>query len=147
MPKVELPEITITHEDLDVLTRVMREAVAEGRYAVASRLGNELHRARIVPTAHAPEGCLTLHLEGRYLEERSGAVRDVVLVPGRGRASVGLVSVLSRLGTALIGLSEGQAISWLDPRGKPRVIRLLNVSRRAASLTARDNGCGLAQRI
>lgn len=131
MPKVDLPEITITHRDLEVLAYVLREAVAEGRYAAASRLGSELHRARIVLAAHAPDGCLALHRQGRYLEERSGAVRDVVLVPGRGRASVGLVSVLSRVGTALIGLSEGQAMGWLDPRGKPRMIRLLTVSRRA----------------
>ncbi len=124
---VDLPEITITHEDLAVLTRVIREAVAEGRYSAAARLGNELHRARIVPAGHAPAGCLALNRAGRYLEERSGAVRDVVLVSGRGRSSSGLVSVLSRVGTALIGLSEGQAMGWLDPRGKLRVIRLLKV--------------------
>lgn len=127
MQKVDLPEITITDKDLEILTRVIREAVAEDRYAAAARLGNELHRARIVQAAQAPDGCLALHRKGRYLEERSGAVRDVVLVPGRGRSSAGLVSVLSRVGTALIGLSEGQSMSWLDPCGKPRVIRLLNV--------------------
>lgn len=129
MQKVELPEITITHKDLEILTRVIREAVAEDRYVAASRLGNELHRAQIVQAAHPPDGCLALHHKGRYLEERSGAVRDVVLVPGRGRSSAGMVSVLSRVGTALIGLSEGQSMSWLDPCGKPRAVRLLNASR------------------
>lgn len=133
MSKVEiLPEITITHEDLAVLTGVVQEAIAEGRYTAASRLGDELRRARVVPASQAPDDCFVLNLVGRYLEERSGAVRDVVLVPGQGSSSFGMVSVLSRVGTALLGLSEGQRMGWLDPRGKPRVVRLLKVRRQAA---------------
>lgn len=127
-----LPKITITHEDLAILSGIVRKAMEEGRYAAASRLGNELHRARIIPAAQSPEDCLGLNLFGQYLEERSGAVQEVVLVAGKGSPAIGMVSVLSRIGTALLGLSEGQRMGWLDPSGKPRVVRLLKVHRHLA---------------
>lgn len=104
--------------------------MATGRYDAASRLADELHRAHVVEARQAPQDCLFLHVPGQYLEERSGAVREVTLVPGRGSAAVGLVSVLSPVGTALLGLSEGQRTGWLDPRGEPRMLRLLRVTRR-----------------
>jgi regulator of nucleoside diphosphate kinase len=122
-----LPPITVTHEDLAVLHEVVRRALAEGRYAAASRLGNELHRARVVRSSEVPANCLTLNVFGRYLDEHSGAVRDVVLVSGRGRPAVGAVPVLSRVGTALIGLSAGQRIGWRDSLGRTRATRLLSV--------------------
>lgn len=124
-----LPQITITHEDLAILSALVRQEMTTGRYAAASRLANELHRAQVVDAARAPRDCLFLHIPGQYLEERSGAVREVTLVPGRGSAAVGLVSVLSPVGMALLGLSEGQRTGWLDPRGKPRMLRLLRVAR------------------
>lgn len=124
-----LPPITITHDDLTVLEEVVQQALAEGRYVAASFLGNELHRARVVQSSDVPENCLTLNVSGRYMEERSGSIREVVLVAGRGNPNVGLVPVLSRLGTALLGLSEGQSMGWVDPRGKLRAVRLLDVRR------------------
>ena len=130
-----LPQIIITHEDLAVLSGVVEKALASGRYAAATGLANELHRAQLVEAALAPRDCLLLNVAGRYLEERSGAVRDIVLVPGRSSAVVGLVSVLSPVGTALLGLSEGQRTGWLDPRGKPRMLRLLQVARRHQTTT------------
>lgn len=122
-----LPQIIITHEDLAILSGLIEKAMASGRYTAATRLADELHRAQVVEAALAPPDCLRLNIGGQYLEERSGAVRDIVLVAGRSSAAVGLVSVLSQVGTALLGLSAGQRIGWLDPRGKPRWLRLLRV--------------------
>ncbi len=127
-----LPEVTITHEDFTFLTGVVQEAIAEGRYTAASRLGDELRLARVVLVSQASDNCLLLNLVGRYLEERSGAVSDVVLVAGQGSSSFGMVSVLSQVSTALLALSEGQRMGWFDPRGKPRVVRLLKVCGPAA---------------
>lgn len=128
MPLLDfLPDIIITHEDLPVLSRIVEDAMEEGRYEAASRLGNELHRAQVMPAATAPRDCLTLNVVGQYLEERSGAVREAILVAGEGRPSAGTVSVLSRMGTALLGLSTGQRIGWADPQGRPRMLQLLGV--------------------
>ena len=135
-----LPEITVTHEDLAILARVVEDALAEGRYGAAACLGNELHRARIVPAAQVPKDCLGLRATERYLEERSGTVRDVALVTGRSRAAIGTVSVLSNVGTALLGLSEGQRTGWLDAGGRLRVIRLLSVRHAERPSDGRQEG-------
>ncbi len=124
-----LPEITITHEDLTILSNTVAEAIGNGQVEAAYRLANEMHRARIVPAAKAPRDCLALKSPARYLDERSGAIRDVVLVANGRRPASGTMSVLSEVGSALIGLSEGQRIGWLDRHGRPRVVRLLEVRR------------------
>ncbi len=123
----ERPGITVTSEDLSVLSELVREAIADGRYVSASRLADELHRAHIVLGTKVPADCLTLNVPGSYLEERSGATHDVTLVTSSGRRSLGTISVLSSVGTALLGLSVGQRMSWLDSRGTPRSVRLLEV--------------------
>jgi regulator of nucleoside diphosphate kinase len=133
MEKMELlPEITITHEDLAILSETVAEAMGKGRIEAACRLAHEMHRARIVPAAKAPRECLGLKSAGRYLDERSGAIHDAVLVANSGRPASGTVSVLSEVGSALIGLSEGQRIGWLDRFGRPRVLQLLEVRRWAS---------------
>jgi transcription elongation GreA/GreB family factor len=126
---MEFPEITITHEDHAVLSSIVQQAMAKGNYAAASRLANEMHRARIVPASQAPVDCLVLNMSAQYMDEQSGAISDVVLVTGLAEAAIGTKSVLSRVGTALIGLSEGQRMGWADPRGRSRIVRLLKVRR------------------
>lgn len=121
------PDIMVTHEDLAVLSDLVRDEIAAGCYVAASRLADELHRARVVSRVEVPTNCLILNVPGSYIEERSGGVHDVTLVIGKGRMSLGLVSVLSRVGTALLGLSVGQRMAWLDPLGRKRVVRLLEV--------------------
>lgn len=123
----ERPGITVTSEDLSVLSELVREAIADGRYVPASRLADELHRAHIVRGLEVPADCLTLNVPGSYLEERSGAVHDVTLVTSGSRRSLGMVSVLSSVGTALLGLSVGQRMSWFDSQGTARAVRLLEV--------------------
>src|SRR5690606_14587827 len=112
-----------------VLSKVMATAIDQGQYAAAMLLANELNRARIVPAAQAPEDCLVLGVRGRYLDESTGATRDVILVATRAHPASTAASVLSRVGTALLGLTPGQRIGVPGSRGRPRVLRLLQVDR------------------
>lgn len=125
-----LPDIYITHDDLGILSGLVQTVLHEGRVVAASRLMDELYRARIVSPAELPANCLTLYAPGRYLKERSGAVRDVTLIPGRSITSRGIISVLTVVGTHLLGLTAGQSMSWTDPAGRVRTIRLLAATAR-----------------
>jgi regulator of nucleoside diphosphate kinase len=50
-----------------------------------------------------------------------GRERSVVLVyPGQADIGVGRISILTPIGTALIGLSEGQSITWTTRDGRRR---------------------------
>ena len=60
-----------------------------------------------------------------YSDETAGVQRVVSIVyPREADASKGKVSVLSPIGTALLGLSVGQVIAWDFPDGSRRRLRV-----------------------
>jgi len=122
------PDIWVTVEDHRVLTRLLDEALQEGRLGAATWLANELSRARVVPAQAVPPDCMTLHASGRFVDLRGRAVREGTLVPTRGRSSRGVVPVLSEIGTALLGLRAGQSIHWRDAHGRQRGVGLLELT-------------------
>jgi regulator of nucleoside diphosphate kinase len=58
----------------------------------------------------------------------SGRRREVVLVyPEEERSHDGHVSVLSPMGVALLGLSEGALVAWTLPSGRTATLRVESV--------------------
>ena len=91
-------------------------------------LKRELERAIVVSSAAVPPDVATMNSMIRYVDETSGEQRTVFLVhPEKADGSAGKLSVLAPVGTALLGLSEGQAIDWDFPDGSRRRLRLLEV--------------------
>jgi regulator of nucleoside diphosphate kinase len=91
-------------------------------------LKRELQRATLVSSAAVPPDVATMNSMVRYVDETSGEQRTVFLVyPQKADGSAGKVSVLAPVGTALLGLSEGQAIEWDFPDGSRRRLKLLEV--------------------
>lgn len=91
-------------------------------------LRHELERAIVVSSAAMPPDVATLDSRVRYLDEKDGVRRTVSLVyPSQADAAQGKVSVLAPVGTALLGLSEGQAIEWDFPDGSRRRLKLEKV--------------------
>jgi regulator of nucleoside diphosphate kinase len=90
-------------------------------------LWHELDRAKIIHDEGAPEtfarmGCqLTVH------DLTSDEVFKARLVYPTEATGLGLVSVTSRLGAALIGLPIGEEFRWTAADGRDRVIRILSV--------------------
>ena len=61
-------------------------------------------------------------------DSHSPEVRRVQLVlPKEADIDAGRVSILSYVGAGLIGLKEGQSISWPDPSGAVRKLTLVKV--------------------
>jgi regulator of nucleoside diphosphate kinase len=91
-------------------------------------LRHELERAFVVSSALVPADVATMNSRVRYRDEKDGATRTVSLVyPAEADAATGKVSVLAPVGTALLGLSEGQSIEWDFPDGSRRRLTLENV--------------------
>lgn len=88
-------------------------------------LRRELDRAIVVSSAAVPPDIATMNSRLRYTDEKDGATRTVALVyPIEADAAKGKVSVLAPVGTALLGLSEGQSIEWDFPDGSRRRLKL-----------------------
>jgi len=91
-------------------------------------LRRELERAIVVSSAAVPPDIATMNSRVRYTDEKNGATRTVSLVyPIEADATKGKVSVLAPVGTALLGLSEGQSIEWDFPDGSRRRLKLEQV--------------------
>ena len=91
-------------------------------------LEEELERALIVPADTVPSDVVTMNSRARYVDETTGQRRDVqVVYPNEADAARGRISVLSPVGSALLGLSVGQAIDWPFPGGETRRLRVESV--------------------
>ena len=68
-----------------------------------------------------------------YLDERLGTQREIELVfPEEADPAAGKVSVLTPVGSALIGLKVGQEIAWDFPDGSVRRLKVTGVCKTAA---------------
>lgn len=91
-------------------------------------LRRELERAIVVSSALVPADVATMNSRVRYMDEKDGARRTVSLVyPSEAEVAKGKVSVLAPVGTALLGLSEGESIEWEFPDGSRRRLKLEQV--------------------
>lgn len=87
--------------------------------AAAEALAEELERADIVADDALPADVVPMNATVRFVDLDSGATRTVQLVyPRDADVSQMRISVLSPVGSALIGLSIGGTIEWPLASGK-----------------------------
>lgn len=119
-----LPEIVVSSFDLERLEDILQAMPAVRRAAFAG-LQSELRRARVVePAAIAPD-VVTMNSIVRFTVSGSNVVREARLCfPRDMDGSAGRISVLSPVGTALLGLAEGEQIGWTGPDGNTIQLRV-----------------------
>lgn len=100
---------------------------AEGRIPdVASVLQSEMERAQVVAADEVPANVVRM---GSIVEFNSDAgQRRVTLVyPVEADIAEGRISILTPIGAALIGLSQGQSIAWTARDGRRHRLTVLDV--------------------
>jgi regulator of nucleoside diphosphate kinase len=119
------PRILIRRSDFDSLQHLL-EQQGNGRDALLfERLDQELARAQVVE--QVPPGVVAMNSTLVFEEEETGTRRQIKLCyPWEARAEAGCISVLAPIGSALLGLSEGQRIEWEVPGGRRR-LRIVEV--------------------
>ncbi len=123
--KGALPAITLRSDDFDALDRLVGDLPGTGP---AGLLQQELDRAKVCEPKAMPKNVVTLNRWLQYADDHSPEVRRVQLVlPKEADIDAGRVSILSYVGAGLIGLKEGQSISWPDPSGAVRKLTLVKV--------------------
>jgi len=128
-----LPEIRMTRHDAGRLDALLADYPAEKHLGGADLLLRELLRAEVVAGDQIPASTVVMHSLVTYRDEDTSATRTVALVYPSERSSVpNALSVLTPLGAALIGLSEGQSISFDGVDGKPRTVTVLKVDSKPA---------------
>ncbi|WP_243369224.1 nucleoside diphosphate kinase regulator [Microvirga solisilvae] len=128
MKQETLPPITITTVDYARLAWIANAGINGQSYTVAEMLADELDRAMVAAPGTIRPDIVTMYSDVEYRDEVTGDVRRATLVyPGEEDLDAKRISVLTPVGAALIGLSEGQTMEWLGPTGGRRKITVQRV--------------------
>jgi regulator of nucleoside diphosphate kinase len=121
------PTVIVSETDREALYAVATSALKNSRIApAASNVLREIYRAEIVPDDQLPRNVVAVNSCVDVRDNVAGANRRIVLVlPGETNSKPNAVSVLSPLGAALIGLSEGSSVEWCTASGDRRNITVL----------------------
>jgi len=127
-PATRSPKIVISADDLAHL-----EGLADGMMkrhpALADRLFEEIGRAKIVAPAKMPQNVVTMGSTVTYRDEATGQEKSVILVyPEAADIALLRVSVMTPIGVALLGLSEGASFYWDTRDNQRRMLTILKVA-------------------
>ena len=126
--RLKKPRISVHKKDFQALSR-LAELATKAMPDVAGYLEHELERARIISGRAASARVIGMGSKVEYLDEATGRVHAVTLVyPAESDIEQGRVSVLTPIGAALLGLSQGQSIQWNTRSGEPRQLTIIALS-------------------
>ena len=121
--------IFITRQDRERLTFMLDEALA-GKHrdaAFLKELARELALAEIVEPKNVPADVVTMNSRVVVRDVTSGENSEYTLVfPEQADIAQGRLSVVSPIGTAILGYAKGDTITWQTPGG-PRQIKIVDI--------------------
>ena len=120
------PPIFIPAPDYDRLVSIA-EGFARSEPDVAEFLLQELGRASTTAPGRKTQ-VVVMGSHIRFRDESTGRDREAQLVyPEEADAAQNRISILTPVGAALIGLSEGQTMCWRTRDGKEKSLTVLEV--------------------
>ena len=91
------------------------------------KLEMELKKASVVDKGDLPDDIVRLNSTVTIKEEGENKIMELtVVVPERANIRQRLISIMSPIGTALIGFRKGQRVKWKVPAGK-RTFTIMDV--------------------
>jgi regulator of nucleoside diphosphate kinase len=121
------PSLILSAEDYERLA-TLAHAARKLMPDLAEELAQEIARARVLAKGERPQHIVCMNSRVEFRDEATGKVQKVTLVyPEAADILQRKISVLTPVGTALIGLGDGDSISWETPNGELRRLTVLSV--------------------
>jgi len=118
--------IYITRDDNSKLRLLLAGALYSNANRALLSLRNELDRALIIDPAAFPAGVVTMESRVEFEDLATSEIEDYTITfPDRANVDEKRISILTPIGTALIGCREGDIVRWATPGG----IRELKIRR------------------
>ncbi|EGR0049792.1 nucleoside diphosphate kinase regulator [Vibrio vulnificus] len=92
------------------------------------KLENELDRANVLAPQQMPDNIVTMNSTVRFTFVGSDKVMEKTLVYPDQVRNTDDVSIFAPVGSALLGLSVGQQLTWPMPGGAEKTIEILEVT-------------------
>jgi regulator of nucleoside diphosphate kinase len=122
------PEIIISTTDLERLERLL-ESLPRNAFPGKEALEAELARAVVVEPTEIPPTVVTMNSTVRFRVTTSKEEFRLTLVyPKDLDESGSRISILAPVGSALLGLSQGDEIEWPGPGGRTLRVRIEEVT-------------------
>ncbi|MGD8175672.1 nucleoside diphosphate kinase regulator [Marinimicrobium sp. ARAG 43.8] len=120
------PAIQMSKADHSALLRLI-DSVPED--LITEQLAEELDRAKVVPAHKLPGDTVAIGSSVTFTVQSTGKTFTYQLVyPTELDNTENKLSVLSPVGSAIIGLREGQSIDWTISQGNQTIITVNDVS-------------------
>lgn len=111
----EKTPVIIREDDYELLRQFMNKS---GSAAGEMSLSAELGRAIIVKKDAFPPHAIRINSKVSILDEESGTMRELFIVmPQHANIKENKVSIISPIGSALIGFRKGEIVQWEVPAG------------------------------
>lgn len=121
------PKIVITETDLERLETLLSSLPAKA-FPGKVELETELGRARIVDSKKVPATVVTMNSRVKFIVSSSNEEFCLTLVYPKDVNDKGdTISILAPVGSALLGLSQGDEMSWPKPGGGMLKVRIEEV--------------------
>lgn len=126
------PNIIVTTEDIERLELLIDSMPPMAN--TTAELLEELHRADVVEAHEIPRNVVTMGSTVRFTITPGKEEFCRKLVYPREVLDSSTISVLSPVGSALLGLSVGSSIEWPGPTGENLVIHIVDVVQQPESI-------------
>ncbi|MBS7697406.1 MULTISPECIES: nucleoside diphosphate kinase regulator [unclassified Chelatococcus] len=126
------PKIVVSEAEYERLVGLATAAL-DRIPEVAEELLAEMDRASVVADKSVPRNAVRMGSTLEY-QTAEGEKRRVTLVyPGDANIADGKISIMTPIGTALIGLSPGQSITWIARDGRQHELTVVTVEQPATA--------------
>ncbi|MDO6446379.1 nucleoside diphosphate kinase regulator [Colwellia sp. 1_MG-2023] len=115
------PKITICGKDYDDIYDLLENECDESSYHL---LKEELDRANIVKFNELPSNVVRMNSTVKFTVQDNQECFSLKLVYPQEVQDTGTISILSPVGSALIGLSIGQEIEWPLKHGQKTIVHI-----------------------
>lgn len=124
---IDKPDIIISDADHARLSR-LAEGLLGRLPEVAAELLAEVERAKVVASDALPRNVVAMGSSVEFATDEGQTRRVTLVYPDQADIAKDQISILTPIGAALIGLSEGQSITWKTRDGRTRELRVLRVA-------------------
>ncbi len=112
-----VPNIVVGNADYERLTD-LATASLERLPEVATELLDEMDRAKIVSDGSVPANVVRMGSTVTFRSDDGRELTETLVYPADEDSDAHKISVMTPVGAALIGLAEGQSISWTARDGR-----------------------------
>jgi regulator of nucleoside diphosphate kinase len=124
---MEKPKITISSLDA-VRLEMLIDSLDDKHFPNKDDLLDEIERANIVAPEEIPANVVTMNSTIVFTIESTEKEFSLTLVyPKDSDGGKDRISILAPVGSALLGLSEGDQISWPKPGGDQMLVRIKKI--------------------